>query len=363
MALVLHDAAAMIVGPSRSVEISAVSRPATVSVDLDPVSIPDAVDLSGTVESLSATASMSLDTRGGEGIATPAMFMHSTSALVVYAGVSSPTLGDFPSELQPGVLVTLTGQHLDRATVSIEGSDQTTLAQTTDTIWFYPDLSQVPYKQGATLRVYNKYGEATASVDLVPPNGYSYVVASGDIVPNGQRTLFPDGIEAGHQCEYQSTTGEGASVTVFADGTFKIEGTGSHSFYARLYDGSKWARHQTVTVNYEDRIGGYAQSGPASTEGSLRGSVTHLALNADISAVSTASAIASDYESEGLSVSGESNTHATALVVIGAGAGLLSVGSSILVTTRAWSQDVQVAEGSYVAGWTPSARAATWTVR
>lgn len=104
------------------------------------------------------------------------------------------------------------------------------------------------------LEVTNANGTAQANVTLVPAAGKGYVTVDVPWPSTAYSVLSgaSPAAEDGDQLEYETTTNNAGTVSMFADGTFSIDdGTQGHTFHVRVFDQTDktWSTSTLITIN------------------------------------------------------------------------------------------------------------------
>lgn len=176
------------------------------------------------------------------------------------ASGSAPVLGQLNGSsgtLYHGQSCTLAGVNLlTSGTLTLRQGSlsqvQTTGSWADTSITFTANTSIFAYGP-IVVEVVNANGTAQGNYTLVPVSGKAYIAA--DVPwPGTAYSVFQGASPAvadGDQLEYETTTNNGGTVTMFADGTFSInDSTQAHTFHVRVFDQTDltWSSSTLITV-------------------------------------------------------------------------------------------------------------------
>lgn len=177
------------------------------------------------------------------------------------ASGSAPVLGQLNGSsgtLYHGQSCTLAGVNLlTSGTLTLRQGSlsqvQTTGSWADTSITFTANTSIFAYGP-IVVEVVNANGTAQGNYTLVPVSGKAYLAA--DVPwPGTAYSVFQGASPAvadGDQLEYETTTNNGGTVTMFADGTFSInDSTQAHTFHVRVFDQTDltWSSSTLITVS------------------------------------------------------------------------------------------------------------------
>lgn len=170
---------------------------------------------------------------------------------------AAPAIASVSGNAVHGASLVITGSNFAGATVKLKfGANEVTQAYTgnatTITIGSVDSEGSMPFGS-ISLMIING-GSVTVPIVHAPTAGFEYEVCSVPW-PAGAESIFEDAspaVESGDQVHWQLVSDQGASVTVYPDGTVLVgDGGEAHAFEARMWDASalNWGAWETITVS------------------------------------------------------------------------------------------------------------------